>query len=175
MCGCGVGCLATLREAARILGIRENCVYFLDEQLQPVKVPRGQKMVTRFYHRQRLRSLLASGQELVCRPYKEHKPPIEDLDRHSPAARAVWRMHLTNAATRGITNYLTIDEYVELATQACTYCGELPTPRQIGDCKELAILAGVDRVDSRKDYTHDNSVPSCWPCNFKKSLREKRK
>jgi len=61
----------------------------------------------------------------------------------------------TGAKDRGIDFALTIQEYADLISKPCHYCG--------------AEHDGIDRVDSKLGYHRTNVVPCCYPCNKAKS------
>lgn len=74
---------------------------------------------------------------------------------HSEHPSLIWRLNL--------------DEYIQLVTSECFYCGRSPhqTPQGIG---MLGLKRnGIDRVDNLKGYVSDNCVSCCTSCN-----REKR-
>lgn len=57
---------------------------------------------------------------------------------------------------RGITFNLSFEQFVFLTNSKCSYCGK-------ENCR------GVDRIDSSKPYTIENSAPCCRVCNYMKS------
>lgn len=57
---------------------------------------------------------------------------------------------------RGIILNLNFDDFSKLINSACDYCGK-------PNCR------GIDRIDSSKSYTKENSVPCCKKCNGMKS------
>lgn len=61
------------------------------------------------------------------------------------------------------------EEFRNLIIQSCVYCGDALTnerksPRSYGEFK----YTGLDRVDSSKGYTKENTVPCCSMCNYMK-------
>ena len=63
-------------------------------------------------------------------------------------------------------------EFVEgLIKQDCVYCGSSPSNlKKTKNSMGMGLLySGIDRVDSKKDYTKDNVVPCCRICNYAKS------
>lgn len=60
---------------------------------------------------------------------------------------------------------LTKDEFLNLTSFNCYYCGEKPNhvckKGKIGEY----IYNGIDRIDNTKGYTHNNCVPCCEKCN----------
>lgn len=75
-----------------------------------------------------------------------------------------------------ILNKLTLDQFAELVSKPCYYCGD--SPRFIshlsGDnryASKIELYAnGVDRVDSNLNYEISNCVPCCSSCNVAKSV-----
>jgi hypothetical protein len=61
-----------------------------------------------------------------------------------------------NRLARNITLDLTFEQFQPLINAPCTYCGQ-------ESCR------GVDRIDSSKPYTVENSIPCCFTCNRMKS------
>ena len=64
---------------------------------------------------------------------------------------------------------LTLEEFSELVTQNCKYCGAEPEYRPYYTTKsnpnEKLYAHGLDRVDSSIGYTYSNCVPCCTVCN----------
>jgi hypothetical protein len=57
-----------------------------------------------------------------------------------------------NAATRGLDFQLTREQFDELTSQDCTYCGTMDH-------------VGVDRIDSKAGYVEGNCQSMCSMCN----------
>lgn len=55
---------------------------------------------------------------------------------------------------------LTIEQFDEITSQVCCYCGEY---------SENKNFCGIDRVDNNEGYTIKNCVPCCQLCNQMKS------
>lgn len=67
---------------------------------------------------------------------------------------------------------LTKEEFIELVNSKCHYCGIEPFNFQGNKNKSvIKALNGIDRVDSSKGYTKDNTVPCCMHCNRAKMDR----
>jgi len=64
---------------------------------------------------------------------------------------------------------LTEDEVYQLIKQECHYCGSLPdfTDALLGKWPKGAN--GLDRIDSTRHYTKDNTVTCCKQCNYMKN------
>ena len=67
---------------------------------------------------------------------------------------------------------LSYDDFCNIATQKCHYCGVEPLVQiriQHGCLNDLdGLFNGIDRIDSNKGYTTDNCVPCCSHCNIMK-------
>lgn len=68
--------------------------------------------------------------------------------------------YLRTALKRGISFNLTIQEFTDIVTQPCVYCGCTGTKRLRG-----LWANGVDRINSLMDYSIDNVAPCCGDCN----------
>jgi hypothetical protein len=63
------------------------------------------------------------------------------------------------AKSRGLEVTLTLEQFTKLIENECTYCGG----------STVNYGSGLDRVDSTRGYTLENSVPCCYLCNVMKS------
>lgn len=85
-----------------------------------------------------------------------------------------WKVELsrfkTEARCRGHNCVFSPAEFGVLITQSCHYCGTAPvrTPRSALMRTQRFLIHGIDRVDSSKGYTLDNSVTCCTRCNHAK-------
>lgn len=84
------------------------------------------------------------------------------------------RGYKTTARYRGHCFELTTEEFRNLVTCNCHYCGAPPQQRKYnsleGSSKEgidwgTFVYNGIDRVDSQRGYTLDNCVTCCAVCN----------
>lgn len=78
------------------------------------------------------------------------------------------------AKKRSLVYELTTEEFTNLVTGECVYCGDKQVHTQKGQGKTSGDFhyTGIDRVNSSKGYTLDNCVPCCWLCNNMKSNTE---
>ena len=71
---------------------------------------------------------------------------------------------------------ISFEDYCDLIKNNCIYCGLEPN-RKIKDrlnrdklmSDTIVTVNGIDRFDSKKGYTKENSVPCCFECNRSKS------
>lgn len=74
--------------------------------------------------------------------------------------------YLRSALSRSISFNLTIQQFTDIVTKPCAYCGCNGTKRLRG-----LWANGVDRVNSLMDYSVENSVPCCGDCNMAKGSK----
>lgn len=71
---------------------------------------------------------------------------------------------------KGLQFTLTNDEFRQLTTSDCHYCGAAPAQvMKNGHQRTAFIHNGVDRKDNSQGYTVANSLPCCKVCNTAKS------
>jgi hypothetical protein len=88
--------------------------------------------------------------------------------------RAVFARYKKNAERKGQEFDLVFEEFIDLCSQSCSYCGDPPSNEQKSGYKNGDfIYVGLDRVDNSLGYTKDNVVPCCTLCN--KGKREMSK
>lgn len=87
----------------------------------------------------------------------------------------LYKTSKSNANKRSYIFELTQEEYENIITQNCYYCGEPPKQmsedlmRKRGNMKEPPFsYNGVDRKDNNIGYIKDNCVPCCPICNYMK-------
>lgn len=70
------------------------------------------------------------------------------------------------ARMRGYAFELSKEQFREIITQPCIYCGETLTQEKTKrDANGTFKYTGIDRYDNTKGYTLDNAVPCCCKCN----------
>jgi hypothetical protein len=83
----------------------------------------------------------------------------------------ILRGYRRGARDRGLSWELTGEEFDELTSQDCTYCGS--APGTVAHCEGRNsgefTYNGLDRVDSGLGYTLENVVTCCQICNRAKS------
>ena len=56
--------------------------------------------------------------------------------------------------------------------KSCYYCGKLNSSfKRDRSSKFILYYNGLDRIDSSKGYTNENTVPACKKCNIAKNDR----
>lgn len=71
-----------------------------------------------------------------------------------------------SAKIRGYEFALSKDEFRDIITKPCIYCGEsLTQEKKRKDMNGSFKYTGIDRYDNSKGYVHGNCVPCCQKCN----------
>ena len=88
----------------------------------------------------------------------------------------LYRTYKKGAEVRNLNFDISFDEFNDLVSKNCVYCGSEPTipiSKRYEQSKQFttdpdAKFNGIDRIDSSKGYTIDNCVPCCSKCNSMK-------
>jgi hypothetical protein len=75
-----------------------------------------------------------------------------------------YSTYKTNATKRGLQFDLTLEQFDEITSKPCYYCGDF-------DYYKDMKYTGVDRMNSENGYFLENCVPCCNVCNTMKSNR----
>lgn len=82
------------------------------------------------------------------------------------AFNETYGQYRKGARMRGYAFDLTKEQFREISTQPCIYCGEALTQEKVKrDANGTFKYTGIDRYDNTKGYTLDNAVPCCCKCN----------
>lgn len=95
---------------------------------------------------------------------------LKETKRYSDGQSDTNSIHLTyerNARNRNLSFELSPEEFKDLISRDCYYCGREPNQRWKSH-KSSYVYNGIDRVNSSKGYTVDNTVPCCKFCNYAK-------
>ena len=93
------------------------------------------------------------------------------LPKGESSFRTLLSHYKEGAERRNLNWDLSKEEFHFLTKQNCFYCGKSPI-QEILSCKQANgsyFYNGLDRIDSNKGYTKENSVPCCKICNRSKS------
>lgn len=64
-------------------------------------------------------------------------------------------------------------EFYDICSMNCFYCDREPVVRSTGYIRQNDVgvykANGIDRIEPKKGYTIENSVPCCTPCNLMKT------
>lgn len=104
------------------------------------------------------------NREVVTHGSHHFRKPVGESSK-----RQLFCAYRTGAKNRNLLFEITFEEFGDLTSSDCHYCG-IP-PKQINKIKKLNgnyIYNGIDRADSSKGYVKDNCVPCCKLCNYAK-------
>jgi hypothetical protein len=86
----------------------------------------------------------------------------------------VYGRYIQNARKRELEFTLKKEEFREIVTSTCKYCGALPSNSMNHTRTNGAFLSnGIDRVNNNIGYTIENCVPCCTICNYAKRKMSK--
>jgi hypothetical protein len=92
----------------------------------------------------------------------------------------LYRDTMRNAKNRNHSFNLTFEQFNDIISQNCHYCGAEPklaskeTILHRGDCFQPPIrYNGIDRLDPNIGYEVENCVPCCSICNYMKHVQTK--
>ena len=83
------------------------------------------------------------------------------------AARDAYGSYKATAKGRSLSFNLTFDEFLQISSQNCYYCNNVPsnTYRHRWGIQNHFIYQGIDRLNNNVGYELDNIVPCCEICN----------
>jgi len=102
----------------------------------------------------------------VKKEWRENNPDkiAEINNKRMNSIEANYKQLKIKAPYRGYSCELTYEEYEELVTSHCYYCGEMETHKTI---------CGIDRLNSNIGYISGNCVSCCKMCNLMKGALHK--
>jgi hypothetical protein len=89
------------------------------------------------------------------------------------SAEITWRNHYGMVKSRKAAKEkgfdITLEQFVEISSMDCHYCGIEPSPTKgHRQWSETILTNGLDRVDPSVGYLYSNVVPCCKDCNIAK-------
>lgn len=116
-----------------------------------------------------LGSLVVSGNTKSCGCLSLEVKKSKLLPNNLGVIRQIVLGYKRHAKNRGFKFNLTESEVIKLILQNCYYCGLPPSNKKITKNHTGFTYSGIDRIDSKKDYIINNTVPCCSQCNNAKS------
>lgn len=101
----------------------------------------------------------------IHKKYKEAYPPD-----YPWGFNEVYNSYRKEALKKKLNFDLSKEEFFNLSQQHCYYCDCLPKNRKVRE--EDFVYSGIDRIDNKKGYQIDNTVPCCKICNIAKNNLE---
>lgn len=94
---------------------------------------------------------------------------VNRLDAGEAAINGCMAGYKNSARKRGYVFELTKEDFLEITTKSCHYCGQEPSNEFTTNSNTgIFVYSGIDRMDNTKGYTVDNCVPCCKICNVMK-------
>jgi len=123
---------------------------------------------------------LTSGQTKSCGCLKQDYVASLRLPKREASFNYYYNQYRQNAKYAGRKFELTKEQFRELTSSNCFYCGCVPTQVIAHKVKQhrsngLFVHNGIDRIDNSKGYVFDNCVPCCKVCNKMKGSLNREK
>jgi hypothetical protein len=99
---------------------------------------------------------------------------LKRLPKYEASFNKLYKTYQTGAIKRGYEFKLTKDEFKDITSKECFYCGIIPTYECRNNGKKSKfygnyIYNGIDRIDNNNGYNIENCIPCCFKCNKMKS------
>lgn len=109
---------------------------------------------------------LKNGHTRSCGCYQKER---RYLELYRASKNKCYATYKRQAGNKNREFGLTFDEFIEITSEKCSYCGAEPSNKfNSGLYNGTYIYNGIDRVDSSKGYVLNNCVPCCKICNIAK-------
>lgn len=110
-----------------------------------------------------------NGNKGKPKPWLKGRKAANRLEPGIGSMHYLLNRYKQTAKKRNLEFQLTVEEFHKLTSDCCFFCDKSPSnvikgPRSFGNY----VYNGVDRLDSSKGYTIDNSVTCCIDCNRSK-------
>lgn len=111
---------------------------------------------------------LRSGRSTMCKACSGVHRVRQDTQSNN-----VWHSYRIRAKKQDIPFNLTQEQFRDIITQDCHYCGSPPqsVERPNTNYGQDFYHNGIDRQDSTQGYVEGNCVPCCGTCNYMKATR----
>jgi hypothetical protein len=89
--------------------------------------------------------------------YANHREVRKNrIQQYGKMPRGRYASYKTRSKRDVISFNITFEEFADIITRPCIYCGEIILPR------------GLDRINNEGGYEPDNVAPCCAMCNYMK-------
>lgn len=105
-----------------------------------------------------------------CVKKKRAEDGIYTLPDGESSFRALFDVYKKRASSKNLEFLLSRDDFIKLTSSNCHYCGQEPSQHHLANkgSNGYYIYNGIDRINSSKGYSLDNTVSCCKLCNFAK-------
>ncbi len=137
--------------------------------VEKANLVKGRVQSCRCGRKDRLHNHEGNKSEIKHRTHKRVKTTIELAENE--AFRSKYATYKYHAKVRGYSFELTKDEFREIITKPCIYCGsDKPSTHRSVQYKGGSFrYTGIDRKDNTAGYMVENCVPCCGRCNSMKN------
>ncbi|MCO6500053.1 MAG: hypothetical protein J5I47_06710 [Vicingus serpentipes] len=112
---------------------------------------------------------LRSGNSSSCGCLAKELLLKRNKENRLPDNGSVWNLfykrHIRNSTDRNLENYLSLEEWKNIVSENCHYCGDSPIEKTHQNLHGSIYINGLDRINNDLGYTTDNVVPCCEWCN----------
>jgi len=117
---------------------------------------------------------LINGNTKSCGCYNRERAKERFSKPYGEAAQNVkYRHYSCGAKKRNIAFELSKEEFFEIVSKKCFYCGLEPHNLKKGFNNHGDFTySGIDRIDNKKGYIKGNVVPCCSICNHAKNTMD---
>jgi hypothetical protein len=112
------------------------------------------------------RGNLTQGNTKSCGCLRSDSSRAREVKKNHPTHGTVLSYYKKNAKIRNLAWELNTDEFTELISGDCFYCGSAPEPRVL--IGKTISFNGIDRWDNSLGYVYSNCVSCCTTCNTAK-------
>jgi len=109
------------------------------------------------------------NKEMVAEAAKRQigtKRPNQSLEFGMAALHALYGHYKASARRRDLPFEVSLERFIELVDDTCSYCGGLPSQVIYGaKYNGYYIYNGIDRIDNTKGYVDNNVATCCGKCN----------
>ncbi len=118
---------------------------------------------------------LRSGNTKSCGCLLQEMYEKRKLPKGEAAMHNLFNVYKARAKQRNLIWDLTEEQFKELTSSLCHYCGVLPKQKtHVLTSNGEYTYNGIDRIDNKQGYILENVVPCCGICNrMKMTLSEK--
>lgn len=116
-------------------------------------------------------SAMTSGNTKSCGCYATKERQNRRISKNHSEITAIILGYKRHAERRGFKWMLQRNDVEAIIIKDCHYCGAPPNniKKTKNSIENGLNYSGIDRIDSLKDYTIENTVPCCRICNYAKS------
>ncbi len=119
-------------------------------------------------------ALLGSTKSCGCFA-KQRASEANSIESGLAAKHSIYSQYKIRAKKKKLLFRLTFEEFIELCSNPCSYCGAKASNKCIAEgCNGSFVYNGIDRIDNTQGYIRNNCVTACKVCNRAKDILSKK-